>query len=659
MANKSAAPMRLSKEAQKNFIAYAKKLLTVHQRQTEVRTKMELIDIAYARYKLAASEEERRAAGAQVCDVLGRDEVTPPIVVSQVDSMVAYWADVFLSGYPLFPVVSLPKNRKWAEQLEGLLDDHATLGGYARQLLLFLIDGAKYNLCAVEADWDQVPQFTVLADYMSEEGQRLQRDAKYYTKLRRLDPYNIVYDPTVLPGDIAAEGDYAGYLSLESRTKLKRRLNRYSQAKEVYNASEALNMQQGSPSAYGNYYTIAPQVSDYVSARRPLDEVDWGPWFGQNSAAKNRANIGRADNYEIFTFYARIIPSEFGIDAPQPNTHQIWKCVLVNNEVLVHAKRVVTAYDSLPIFFGQPIEDGLGYQTESIAEGAIEFQEAAKTLYNIRFAAARRAVSDRAIYDADIINPAHINSKAAAPKIPVNLKGIQNKTLADAYHQIPFDMRGTESTLQDAAVITEFAKELRGLNNAQRGQFQKGNKSVTEWQDVMGNSDNRLRLSALCLEHQVFMPLKETLKLNIFQFGGDAIVVSQKTGEVLEVNIAELRKHVMSFRLSDGYSPKSKLASVDMLTSGMQIIGTSELLQQSFGRALPNIFAHLMQLGGVRGLEQYLEEPVAATAVTAPLGQPVPVAGTEPVASTEQQGQQTMDPAMQAMMAGMPGQVPM
>lgn len=633
------APYKLTAIAQKNFIAYGQKLLTVHKRQQELHNKMELIDIAYARFKRAQTEEERAAAGTVACDIFSKDEITPPIVVSQVDSMVAYWAEVFLSGYPLFPVVSTPQKKAAAEALEALLDDHATLGGYARQLLLFLIDGAKYNFCALEADWDQVHQYSVLNDFLATDGQKLQRDAKYFTKLKRLDPYNTVYDPTVAPGDMAANGDYAGYLELETKIKLKRRLNRYSVTREVYNASEAYNLRTDTPTGWSQNYRMPPQVSDYISARLPRDEVDWSHWLGGKADPKH--SPGRADNYEIFTYYARIVPNDFGVEAPQPNTPQIWKVVLVNGEVLIHAKRIISAYDALPIFFGQPIEDGLGLQTESVAEGAIDFQDAAKTLYNIRFAAARRAVSDRALYDADMIQHHMINSKAAAPKIPVNLKGIAGKKLSDAYHQIPFDLRGTETALQDAGVITEFAKELRGLNNAQRGQFQKGNKSVVEWQDTMGNSDNRLRLSALTLEHQVFVPLKETLKLNIFQYGDNAIVVSQKTGDVIEIDIAALRKEVLSFRLADGFTPKSKLASTEMITTGMQMLSTNPALQAAYGAALPSIFAHIMQLGGVRGLDQYNPQTAAPQQQQAPLS----LSSADPAAG---QGTLNADPAMMA-----------
>ena len=95
------------------------------------------------------------------------------------------------------------------------------------------------------------------------------------------------------------------------------------------------------------------------------------------------------------------------------------------------------------------------------------------------------------------------------------------------------------------------------------------------------------------------------LKFNIYQYGEDAIVTSQKSGEELTVIIAQLRKKVLKFRIADGYTPKSKLASTEMITQLMQLIMQAPILQQAYGAGLPNMVAHLAQLGGIRGLDEY------------------------------------------------------
>lgn len=603
--------LKLSVEAQKNVINFSRGVLTAHQATIgDLQNKMDAIDIAYARYQAEqaspSSDGVDTTHSQKGCDIFATDDkIVPPIVVSQVDSYVAYLADVFLSGVPLFPVVSSPSKRIWAEQLETLLDDHASLGGYVRQLLLFLRDGAKYNYCAIEAEWDSIDQFSVLSDFQSDTGRKIDRKAKFYTKVRRLNPRNVIRDPNVLPGDVSEHGDYAGYLEILSKTRLKRYLNKLSNQGKAYNVDKALGSTTTVVTPNSAHYRDDPQVSDYVASRRlGTHGVDWDSWFEPSQKAKQRSgNYG--STYEKFVLYARIMPSEFGITAPQRNTPQIWKFVIINQDHLVSAERIISAYDYLPILIGQPLEDGLGDQTKSIAEGEIPFQEAASTLFNIRFAAARRSVSDRALYLPDLIDPGDVNNAAAAPKIPVRISQLSNKGIDDAYKQIPFDMRGTETTIQDAATIVGFSKELHGLNAPRQGQFQKGNKSVTEWNDVMAGSDNRLRLPALTLEYQIFAPLKSILVLNIFQYGEDVHVISQKTGEELTIKIDDLRKQVLAFKLADGYTPRSKMASSDMITLGLQTISQSSILQQAFGVMLPQMFAHMMSLGGVKGLEEY------------------------------------------------------
>lgn len=629
MATTDGKVLKLTIAAQASVINFATEILTTHGSQAEMREKMDAIDIAYARYKakdLGPESDGVDNRGKTPCgNVFDDDAVTPPLVVSQVDSYTAYLADVFLSGYPLFPVVSNPSNKVYAEQLETLLDDHASLGGYVRQLLLFIRDGVKYNYSAIEADWDAIEQFSSVEDFESGSGRKVTRSKKYFTKIKRLNMRNVVRDPDVPIGDISEQGDYAGYIELISKTKLKRLLNKLTDNGDVYNADKAMLAGAGT-STFSNY-TDDPLISDYVTnIGIGRNGVNWDAYF-EPEKVSSRRGTSYGTMYEKFTLYARIMPAEFGITAPQKNTPQIWKFIIINGSILISAKRIISAYDYLPILFGQPLEDGLGDQTQSVAEGEIPFQKAASTLFNIRFSSARRAVSDRALYDPSFMNEADVNSKGAAPKIPVRIGALANKKLSDVYHQLPFDSRGMDNVIADAQTVVAFSKELHGLNNARQGQFQKGNKSVTEWTDTMAASDNRSRLPALCLEHQVFSPLKSILTLNIFQYGEDAAVVSQKTGEVIKIDLAKLRQQVLAFRIADGVTPKSKLASTEAITGILQLISTSPILQQAYGQMLPAMVAHLAQLQGVRGLEEY-DPNYAASA--APQGLPQAAIAAQP-----------------------------
>jgi len=615
--------LKISKESQKSLLEFATQIMGQHKASiNELANKMDEIDVAYARYKASTelgSDGVDRTAAQKACDVFATDDnVTPPIVVSQVDSFVAYLADVFLSGFPLFPVVSTPSTRKWAEQLETLIDDHALLGSYPRHLLMFLRDATKYNYGVLEADWDIIERYATMNDFEQENSRGLAKKDKYFTRLRRLDPRNVIRDTAVMPAEVSEHGDFAGYIEKVSSTQLERFFVKLAKKQQGFNFQEARKTSSTSSGALGdhgtNLYRELPQISNYVSTSysHRNGTIDWDA-YADNDTGRKRAPYG--SRFEKVVLYVRIVPNDHGIShAPQKNTPQIWRLIIVNGTVLIAAHRIISAYDHLPILFGQPLEDGFGEQTQSIAEGEIPFQDAAEKLYNIRFSAARRAVSDRALYNSNVLSSKDVNSKAAAPKIPVNINPMNNVSLDSIYKQIPFDLRGTESALADAAQIVQFSRELHGLNNARTGQFQKGNKSVTEWNDVQSGSENRLRLPALTLEYQVFMPLKSIIALNILQYGEDAELVSQKSGEVVKINITELRGQALSFKIADGYTPKSKMASTEFLQAGIQMISNSPILQQVYGPSLPAMFAHLMSLGGVKGLEEYNPQTPAQAA---------------------------------------------
>jgi len=192
------------------------------------------------------------------------------------------------------------------------------------------------------------------------------------------------------------------------------------------------------------------------------------------------------------------------------------------------------------------------------------------------------------------------------------------------------------------------------MNGPWQGQFQKGNKSVSEWDDTMAASNNRLRLPALCLEHQVFSPLKSILTLNIFQYGDDAVVISQRTGQVITIDLAKLRTQVLAFRIADGITPKSKLASTEAISGILTLISTSQILQQSYGNRLPAMVAHLAQLQGVRGLEEYDPSYQAAQAPQG-LQQATMAPGMPPAPQAPMMPPAGMDPSMQPpMQAPMP-----
>lgn len=652
--------LRINADAQASLVKYCNNVLQLHQRMSDVRQKMEFIDIAYARYNVnnqntgdGGVDSFSEQAGNQTCGI-NNDEITVPVVVSQVDSYVGYFADIFLSGFPMFPVVSDFSNREYAEQLETIIDDHSIRGRYPRHLLLNFRDAAKYNLTATEVEWCPLDIYNVAGSFealTNEKQQRLQQAKTSINKLKRIDPYNFVYDYRVHPVDVPYSGEYAGYIEVVSRVEVKRRLQYLASTGYGYNTSQAmassLGAGQAAPGVFG-YYTMQPQISNLI-ANRSLHKLGMFDWMSYLNGEKQKKgySMPHSDTYEWTTLYVRLIPEEHKMDnVPRKGTPQVWKLEFMNHSKLVSAKRVYSLYEMIPIFVSQPFEDGFDMQTQSLAESGIPFQEASSKLFSIRLNAARRAVMDRAIYDPKVINPSDINSPVAAPKIPIRDGALlSGKTLQEAYLQIPFDSRGTETVVQDMNALIGMADKMNGLNQPMQGQFQKGNKTRKEFDTTMQGSNQRMRLPALAMEYQLFIPIKEQVKLNIYQYGVQGVFNDQRTGKAYNIDAAkleEMRKRVGAFKIADGFHPAEKMASSDVLTQGMQFISQSPILQQTLGIMLPQMFIHLMSLGGVKGLEQYLPQ--------------------QPQQMQQQQGpqgaQQPAPPALESNPAAEQGQVP-
>ena len=581
-------------------------LTSVHEKHTymqEVHNKLEAVDKAYHMYKQGTPSAGDLPAGCATAEG-DLDRIVPPIVISQVDSLVSHLTSLFLRGYPLFPVVSTPANRQWAEQLETMIDDHATIDGYVRKLALFIRSSVKYNFCALEPSWATVNAYNVSRDPLQIEGMpSMEEDQSGLTSLKVLDPYNTILDHTVSPADIPTKGDYAGYTERLSYIRAKALTNELSEQKAGINIGKALKTNHTTGRVFLREH---PLINEYITSAAHRSGPNYDSYF---TIQPENSREARGVAFEHIVLYARLVPSDYGFTGlKRPNHPCIFKLEWLNG-VLIHCAKVVTAYNILPILVGMPFEDGLGFQTKSLAESAIPLQKGAQTLYSIRFNAARRTVSDRAIYDSDAISPTDVNSPAPAAKIPLRSKSLLgSRSISDLYYQIPFDPRGTETVLQDAVVISNFSKDLFGLNSVAQGQFQPGNKSVDEFQRTMQGVDEKLALPGLILEHQVFVPLKNIIKLHIYLYGQDAHLISQKTGNEVTVDINELRKHVLAFRIADGMNPKDQMASTQDIELFANLIMNSPALQASYGAALPNIVDHLAQLRGIRGFAEYLPQ---------------------------------------------------
>ncbi|MFV0410973.1 MAG: hypothetical protein ACK5LJ_15120, partial [Paracoccus sp. (in: a-proteobacteria)] len=309
-----------------------------------------------------------------------------------------------------------------------------------------------------------------------------------------------------------------------------------------------------------------------------LTSMDWIAWAG---LATQKNNISFKNTYFRTTFYARIVPSDFGIPSAAAHVPQIWKFVFINDQVLVYAERQTNAHNLIPILFIQPNDDGLGYQTKSLARNSEPFQSVGSALLNSAIAARRRAISDRGLYDPSKIDAKVINNDSASAKMPVR-PAAYGRPLSEAYFPIPFRDEQSQQSMADLQFMYRLNEQITGQNQAQQGQFVKGNKTLFEYQDVMANANGRSQATSILLETQFFTPLKELLKLNILQYQQPEELFNRETEEVIPIDPIVLRKATLAFKVSDGLIPASKQMNSEAFQSAVQTIAAVPQLAQAY-----------------------------------------------------------------------------
>lgn len=608
------SPIPVTRSTHDSFIQMIKEFQRVHQANHLWRDKIRVIDRAYACYTATKDQVAADEKASQIIDDSGI-HFTTPVVLSQVDSIVAFLTELYLSGYPLFPVVSPPEDSEFGEQLEAIIDDHAVRGRWPRQFNMMFRDGAKYNVCGIELEWAPIGALSVNKNN-TQVGSPAQPtlDVEQINRVQNLDMYNAFWDQLVDIPDVVEFGDYVGYNDLWTRGRIKQYISNLTKAGETtMNVRQALESTQGSTrnEVPRQHYFERPLISNFDLIEDINLNTNWLAWATMQDQKEDR--IDYSNKYLFTKTYARIVPSDHGLEVPEPNVPQIWKFVSVNNSHIIHMKKVISAFDMFPIMMGQYTEDGFRQQTKSVAEQQLAIQDATSELVNIRLNSARRSISDRAIYNPTLIDPQDVNSRTPAPKIPIkqNLKGVK---LEDAYRSIEFNDSGTARAFDDIGPMLQLSEFMGGLNSARQGGFRRGNRTLGEFNEIMTNSDMRSRMIALLMEYQVFIPFKRQVKGNILINMGAAKqdLLSNRSDKAIAVNVEELRTKLMEFKVADGFLPTSLLANTEIVQAAFNLVAQSPQLQAQY--QLGPLFSHMMAAAGMRGLQKFQLPPDQAAA---------------------------------------------
>lgn len=593
-----ATPMQIPQASQDAIVQFQKQCYQQLNNQWNIREQMRQIDLAYIREQDWTPENIKARIANRYGNANKFQNVTVPIVMPQVEAAVTYQSSVFLTGTPIFGWVSDPSNESAALQYQAIIEENSTRGSWIQQFMLFFRDCFKYNIGMVECKWDRVVTAAIETDVTFTQGKEGRPKEVIWEGncVKRWDPYNTFWDSRYKPTDIYKDGEFVGQTELMSRIHLKKFINELPD-KMVANVVRAFEsgFGGGSGTSGGIESYFIPQINPEAliqGSNWPFQTTDWLSWAGMLPQAAGSQTIMYQNLYEVTTLYARIMPSDFALNVPSRNTPQVWKFIFVNHQVLIYAERQTNAHNFLPVLFGQPNEDGLGYQTKSLASNAISFQQVGSALVNSAMAARRRAISDRGIYDPSRISEAHINSDNPSAKIPLRPAGY-GKPINEAYYSIPFRDDQSPIAFSELAQVMQMANVVNGQNQAKQGQFVKGNKTLHEYDSVMSHANGRDQMTSMLLEGQVFTPLKEIIKINTLQYQAGISIFSPSQQATVKIDPVALRKSFSTYKITDGLTPTDKAISGDAFQTALQAIASSPAIGGAYN--VGPLFSYLMK----------------------------------------------------------------
>lgn len=576
-----------------------------------VRNRYETIDKAMQLESDAAKKDTEERTDYREMTELG-------VIQPFVNTVKGFLVDLYLQSQPIFKPISANEEMLSAvKQMEALIADHSEQYKWARHMSLAFTDLPKYNFCCMEVQWESEEISVPMTDRVNrEDGSAVVKSStRSGNTIKRWDPYNTFYDTSVPIAEIHEKGDFIGHIEQISMLNVVRRLKALSASGgQVMNADSIFKV-----SVNANRYFV-PSIIEGSSTKLRGYAKHFAHVQDLKTPNKRPYNVTDLNNtYEWVTMYCRIIPSMWGITVAKANDVQVWKLHYCN-DMLVAAQPCDEVHGFFSAVAAQIVEEGLDEQTKTLAELTIPVQNLTNRMYHNRLSALARSIGGRYAYIQGAVSRADITN--ADPRTPIAVQPNSfSKNIKDVLTEIPFTDTSGPSFINEMEYLNTRGERLMRLNRAQQGQFQKGNKTLGEFKEIMGNANADLRVMALLVEISLMAVVKMIVRNNIFQYQPPQDVMTTN-GERVSIEPAVLRDASLKFKLADGLVVKEDLVDIQVMREFMQFAASSPEMNQLYD--VPRLMAFIYSSQGNVDLAQFKRaQPVGAPAQQgAPNAQP-------------------------------------
>lgn len=481
-----------------------------------------------------------------------------PITMIQLDDMMTYFAQVFAPSRGMFFTKGKPDEQTPASGITQLMNNHALHDGYYREVILTLFTILKYNIGGFHGFWDQEigPRLSV-SDSAQQPSIKSDDVVWQGNRLRALDVYNCLYDPSVHPTNLYKDGEWAAMVDLISFYQLQRDASRG----RYFNTVEALA--SGGGIVDNCTYYKSPPKEAHLESSEATGATNW-------VAVLSEVPSGfQGMGYERVTMYCWLNPLQYNLVPNNPaarasrDSYELWKFTIINDKWIVEATPQDNAHGHLPCYFGLINDDNMGPIARSPGEIMKPLQDFASFLMNAHIQATRKNIWGLTVYDPSVVDLSEIPDGEVAARVALKPTGWgQDVNKAIWEHNRNLD---TKQTLQDMQMVMNMLSQFFPASSMPNQVASIERAVDSQVQAVLQGSNRRMQKGAMLLDHTVFRPIRTAFYFNIVQKYDRNIVTTDFSGKILEVDLGQLKETDLPYIIGQGLKAIDLQAAADKL----------------------------------------------------------------------------------------------
>ena len=509
------------------------------------------------------------------------------IMLNNVTSLVSYLSAIFAFQTPPFGVTPDPANMHVTTAVREKLSRDSFSGRWTLHLMKAIMNAVVYNYAPMR-QWVDGHSKTI--------------------RLRALDPYNTVVDDSVPHEELGTRGSYAYTVEMMSLATLYSELVSFP-ASGLTTAGQAIldntldiHTMPEELMRLGNAYVSGSGYVDYLAQGLSSGVTDWAN-FGTDSEFESKrpkrlsSMYVDGNRFAVSTYFIKALPTWLGLEPTRfggrfdPATGSIpsYRCIMLGGYLLAVAPES-TELNQLSLSVGSVRMQSSGGIDATYAELLGPYQVAATKLDNARFDAIRRMLGRSGICNPDLIDPSTLNDRF--PKMKKGKLADRALVPQQAFMHDSLDGNALGVLIGEHGQLAQLASSTVGNTPQMKGQRTPGNKLAGEAAMESTYAEAPFRVHAMVLQETLIASLREQLKINLKLVIADLSYVNKETGERTLVTLDDYLRSALSFEVSDGASPASKLISPDAVGTLLSNVAQIPALQQLYDlRSLFNLFA--------------------------------------------------------------------